>query len=647
MKKAIYLFTALLFVTSLAAQKKLPDFGEITLEELKQSSCPIEPHAAAMKIFDVEETDFSMSDYGMRLKMETRVRIKIYNEKGYEHASIKIPYLSKRGFAKIKELKAIVYSLDASGKIVTEKLEKKDFYKEKASEYVGMVNFTFPNLKPGSVVEYSYIRIENDMFHLDPWLIQTEIPSLYSSLIITTPVSSLVKEKLFGSDTVARTTVLIKYDQFRRTTYFRENILSFKPEPFMSSKKDNQMKMIFHHIPRSNFMVTSLTASNVVWKSIGDYVLNSERLGGQIQKEIPGTQQIIDSAKRIVSMTDRIQFIYDTVRKSVPQKTEQTSRPEDILETWKNKAGNTADINVILLNLLAKSDVICYPILVSTRENGLISKDFPSMSQLNGLDVVAVADSSKYFILDASLKFQSFNTPPLNIMNREVLLLRPNNMDWFMVGDERPLLKQSINLFCEIKDNGRIEGEASLQHYNYAKSYILDTTIEDDDNKDEKYFDKKTQGLKILSTKRELTENEDDPLFENISFTYEPQQTDDYYFFNPLFLSSKQTNPFTAENRQTDIDFGCNQEVILTINMTIPPDFEVDHLPRSIIVRAPDSSFYFSRSYSVSAGNIFLSQVFSIKRPLFSKEEYAGLKESFQRMHALMNEEVVIRRKKK
>lgn len=645
------IFSAIIFYIfcfSAGAQQSLPPFGMPVKEEMELKSCSFEPGAHAMKLFEIHETSYDRSSYGSRLKMETRVRIKIFDAKGYEYASVKIPYLSKRGFAKIKELKGIIYNLDAAGNIVTQKLEKKDFYKEKGNEIVKQVNFTFPGLKPGSIVEYTYTRIENDITSLDPWYIQSEIPCRYASLVLTTPVESFIKEKLFGTDSIPRNVRLVDNEHHRRTTYFKETISSFKPEPYMSSRKDNIIKMIFYHIPVGGTRDNSTgVASDEVWSAKGESLLNSYQFGGQVDEKIPGTENIIDSAKQIVSVKDRIKYLFESVQKNMVQNDEQTMYPEDLEEAWKNKSGNSAEINLILLNLLLKAGVVSFPLLVSTRENGKISKDYPSFSQLNGVDVVGIVDSSRYYLMDASMKFQTFNTPPFNILNREVLLLQPKAVSWVMVTDESPLLKQNINLFCEIKEDGTIEGDAAIQHYHYAKSFMLDSTIDKDNKNNDNYFDTKTESLKIISNKQELPENPEEPLLQKISFTYEPQQTDDFIYINPQFLSSKKKNPFTGETRVSDIDFGCNQEITLSISLMLPPAIEVEHLPKNITVRAPDSSFFYSRTYTVNSEYINMNEVFRLNRPVFSKEDYTGLKESFNKMYALMNEEMILKRKKK
>ncbi|MEK7225300.1 MAG: DUF3857 domain-containing protein, partial [Bacteroidota bacterium] len=339
---------------SSAAQKKVPSFGNIDIEDLKMSSCDFEPGAPALRLFDITDINYILYYSGeSKMKIEQRVRIKIFNEKGYEFASVKIPYISKRGIGKIKELKGIVYTLDPSGKVIKEELEKEDFFKQKAVEYMGVVSFTFPNIKPGSVVEYSYTRVENNIPYIDPWIIQSEIPVKYSSCIITLPHNSLLKEKLFGADSVDRIVEKPPNERPVKKTYFKENVTSFKPEPFMSSAVDNLMKMIYFHIPARHPLVSSVS-DDMDWDDIGTYFVRA-KLDSQFQKTLPDTEKLIDSANKITSLQERIRYLYNAVKRQVPKKHEQTYMPKDILETWNNRSGNTADINLILLNLLKKA----------------------------------------------------------------------------------------------------------------------------------------------------------------------------------------------------------------------------------------------------------------------------------------------------
>jgi uncharacterized protein DUF3857 len=645
MKHPYSLFLFLFFTLTAYSQKKLPEFGKIDIADLQMKQCSFEPEASAMKLLDLQDVEFQMSEYSTRIETQKRVRIKVFSEKGYEYASIKIPYYSKKRISKIKDLSGVIYNLDSAGNIVVHKLEKKDFFKEKSEDNLGVINFTFPNLKPGSVIEYSYTRIDKNNLQIEPWVAQDEIPVAYASATIITPSYAKIKEKISGTMNIDIASEKIKGDRYK-TIYYKENVKSFHPEPFMSSYRDNLLHVAFLLTP-ADALFDLLSAPKAAWSKYGRDLLRSEDFGGQIRKNIPNTDKLVDSAKAIKSVDDRIGFIYQAVQKRLPDKGEQTMYPNDVIEAWNNKSGNTAEVNLILLNLLRKSDVDCYPILISTREHGKISEDFPSVSQMNGVDVIAV-NGDKNYLLDATVKFQSYLNPPFNVLNREGYVLIEGNMQWVSISDDRPLIKQDVQVIMNLKEDGKSEGITNISYFDYAKSYALDTT-DDDEEKNDKFFDKNPIGLKITSVSQENADSATKPLLKHIEFEYEPQETNDFYFISPQFMTSKKDNPFTKTTRTTDIDFGCNQQLSFAMQLDLPKDFTVDQLPRNITVRAPDSSFFFKRNCSINADSSLISlyTFFEVKRPEFDKEEYEGVHEFFNRVYPLMSEEIILKKKKK
>ena len=288
MKTLICIAFALGLVYAGNAQQPFPAIKEISVADLEMPSCAFEPDAPAMKLLDLTESDFDIYTYSTRLKTERKVRIKIFNQNGYPYATINIPYLSKRGIGKIKELNGVVYRLQ-DGKIITEKLEKKDFFKEKAAENIGLVSFTFPNLTPGVIIEYSYTTIENNIFNIDPWYIQDKIPVLYSYNYITTPARSSVFTRVFGMDSVPQTWELLKNDRYRRMTYFQEKIPSFKPEPYMSSVNDHLRKVNFLLFPMGGLFFNSGTGAELAWKTAGSSLIKSKFYRDQVDPVIPAT----------------------------------------------------------------------------------------------------------------------------------------------------------------------------------------------------------------------------------------------------------------------------------------------------------------------------------------------------------------------
>src|SRR5688572_27950773 len=186
MRIVTLLFTLAILPSFLFAQRTFPEFGKSDMSELELKSCSFEPDANAMVLFDVQEVEFEAQAFGDRVNTIRRVRIKIFNEKGYSAGTVRIPYYSKRKLTKVNELKGTIFSLDASGQIVSQSISENDFYFEKAQKKIAVIKFTFPNLKAGSVIEYSYSITEKDRAQLDPWIIQRDIPVAYASNVIIT-----------------------------------------------------------------------------------------------------------------------------------------------------------------------------------------------------------------------------------------------------------------------------------------------------------------------------------------------------------------------------------------------------------------------------------------------------------------------------
>jgi hypothetical protein len=96
------------FLNSVEAQKSIPEFGEISRNELLMKECNFEKNASALNLVKTAKINFSYNDVSgvFSIKTEYFVRIKIFNKRGYEAGNIKIPYLSNGRFSKITDVEA-------------------------------------------------------------------------------------------------------------------------------------------------------------------------------------------------------------------------------------------------------------------------------------------------------------------------------------------------------------------------------------------------------------------------------------------------------------------------------------------------------------------------------------------------------------
>ena len=77
----------------------------------------------------------------------------------------------------------------------------------------------------------------------------------------------------------------------------------------------------------------------------------------------------------------------------------------------------------------------------------------------------------------------------------------------------------------------------------------------------------------------------------------------------------------------------------------VPDNFTIDEVPKSRAIRMEDSSIFFSREVFVSGNQIMVRNTFNINRALFSKDEYGGIKSFFDKIYALINEQVIVKKK--
>jgi hypothetical protein len=142
------------------------DWPPLSPDELAMKDNPASPGSLAMVLFReeiVNDKDFTENNY---------YRIKIFSEAGKKHADIEIPFV--KGFYDVKDLHARTIHPDGrviefNGQILEKLVVKSGGIKILAK------TFTFPDVTPGSVIEYRYkIQKEPALYNVF-WRIQEEL----------------------------------------------------------------------------------------------------------------------------------------------------------------------------------------------------------------------------------------------------------------------------------------------------------------------------------------------------------------------------------------------------------------------------------------------------------------------------------------
>jgi len=616
---------------------------------MTMKECSFEKSASAMNLIDEEKISFSHNDFTniVSIITEYSIRIKIFNKLGYSAANIKIPFLSNSRYSSLSDVRAYLYSLDSTGKIVKEKLNNKEILrgttKEKDAE--NYVAFAFPNLQPGDIIEYKYTRTDKGAFYILPWFFQSTMPTAVSRVTTVVPTYKKVTYYVLASQEVVKDSTYRKYEGalYNEITqsFTMRNVHSFHVEPMMTSVKDNLQRVEF---AMPGFIYRQAVDGAQKMRFYTYDLLNDWSFGLQIKKPIQSLDHFIDSVKQFIHKTETIEAIYQLVRKNVEWNGEQVFFCDDsVAGCWNTKSGSSAEMNLLFLNLLRKAGIKCNPILISTHNNGSPDMEFSDISQFNGVDVLIMDSGSKY-VVDCTQKDLSYVIPPYNVLNSFGFVVDPDFMGWMLIMDHRILMKTIIEVNAVMDSTGYVRGSTETSNLGYSKADRLQELRGKKVNKVEPELMDHRPDL-ISDTLITAYNNEhDDSLVVKESFHFKSPASGNFYFINPQLFSVFSRNPFIENIRYSDIDFGSSQSFITEIRIKTPLNVSVEGLPKDIALYKKDSAISFVRTIVFEKNSLLIRSQFVMKNAIFIKEDYADVKGFFDKFYSLMNGEVILKK---
>jgi hypothetical protein len=657
MKKLMVLAAACLTVLALHAQKDkdLPAFGKIDKTDLELKACEFDKDAEAMILMEYGNVEFQRGNHWIfAMKIEKRVRLKIFKEKGLDRASIKLHYYSDDNFEKLLDVDAVTYNLDPSGKITETKVDKKSMYREKVNANISAFKFTFPEVKVGeSVLEYRYTIIRETVQLVDPWIFQDRIPTRVSAYRITIPeyfkfttsttMSHPVeqkKEEFRQSITLDRENI-----QFNAHEYFykMKNVPALKDEPYMGAAKDYLQRVNFQlaTVQFPNQLPQNLTNS---WSGLTRNLMESAAFGQQIKKNLLKNDAMNAITANARSPFEKMSAIFYHVQKNMAWDGIHDFYCTSVKESYAKKTGSSGDINLILLNLLRDAELDAKPVLTSTRQHGQVMTAFPFMEQFNNVLVLVTIGDNNY-VLDASDKASSPGLIPEDVLGTEAYLLDGESGQFITLWTNKNTFRHFITLNGKIDEDGMLTGECNVSSYDYGRIARMRAYKEGKEKLTAKYFN--GDQVKLTDIKLENDKESEDslPLNQYVKFSLPVNSSGEYRFFSPNLFSGFSKNPFTADTRQTHIDFGYNQHYVFTGNITIPDGYEFETPPKSLGMIMPDTSIIFRRYIEVKGNTAGYRITLEFKRPYYDVQEYAEFKEFYKILFDKLGEQFVFKKK--
>lgn len=659
MRKTLISFILLLAVSkSVSAQNNQPEVGVIDKADLLMQDCDFDKNAEALKLIDWGKVQFEGSGWNPIIfgtAYERRVRTKILKEKGLNQANVKIQFIAYENYEQILKVEAYTYNLDLEDKIRITKVDKSSIYRKKINEGISELIIVFPEVKVGSVIEFRYRLERGGNSYINDWDFQYNIPVRFSEYQVEMPTYLHFKEKIVGNAKLETSELSAKeaytinpasgvYEPTLRKVYSMQNIPALKEEPFMGGAEDYRQKVEFL-LTQVGIRDNEYYDMRTSWSTVVNDLMSSEYFGKQIEGHLPNTFNLVTQWKKIADLETRVKTIYTYVQQHMNWNEREIIICYDgVKNAFENKTGSNADINLVLLNLLKQADVQSYPILFSTRNNGLVNTMYPIINQFNTV-MAYVPVGDKFYILDATDKTAWFKMIPAEVVNTNGFLMQGANGKWIEVLESKLKYKVFTAIRSEIDTNGKMLGEATINCAGYAKKERIKIWLKDRDAFKNMYFSEPGISLNIEDIVINNINIDSLPLEQKIKFSSSLNSTGDYTFFKINMFSGLGNNPFVNEQRISDIDYGYLQDYTIVGSYIIPDGFICDSLPENISLQMPDKSIVFNRIVITAGNHLNVRLTLKFENSYYLVTNYPEFKEFNKKLYAVLNEHVVIKKK--
>jgi len=633
------LYPVLSFATGVKPPKK---FGDIDKHNLELLYCPIDSSAPAYYIFDWGEAyfDFNTGD----IMLLYHARIKIVNSKGFSRGNVTLSYAVNDP---IKHLKAATYNL-VDGKIEVTRVDNSMIFKEKVIEDERKMKISFPDIRDGSIIEYSYLKNAGDVYNLVPWTFQSDIPVLYSEFNLRIPDQLQYKFISDGYETVDDFTRkgFVDRGTVQSTEYHwvMRNIPALKEEPYMPPLDNYYSRLSFElssiTIPGKSYQEISKT-----WKGVEKELKENTSF-----YLMPDQWKFLKDSATALTDPDNdlntIRAIHGFIGRHVKwDGTAAVFASNTASHTYKAGSGNTADINLMLIGLLRQAGFSAYPVILSTRDNGIIrNHKVPVLSKFNYTMAWARKDGREYLLDATQPLLHPAMIPPVCVNGKGRVI--SDSSHW--VSLDQPLgYSESLLYNFKVDGAGTLTGKMNISRKGY-KAFAVRKFVEEQGR--DKLLEKRKSDHGDWDISAWKLKNEKDPslpLLEEITCTINGKITEmgDILVLNPLIDPEWKENPFKEEKRIFPVDFLAPRVKKSILIYTLPEGYTVDELPKSLRISTPDKMITYTYAAQTRGNMVQILSSLVIKKAVFNQDEYSGLKSFFNEVLSKQAEQIILKKK--
>ncbi|UWX66934.1 DUF3857 domain-containing protein [Empedobacter stercoris] len=621
MKIIFTLFFLLLTIFSNAQNKEFK-LGKISQQEIAFNQAPFEKDADAVILSEEGKMDLIQSNYYLTVKR----RIKILTEKGVDQANIQLNYYSKNKQESITGIKGNTINI-SNGIEQVIPIDEKEIFDISLNELYSAKRFTFPNVKVGSIIEYTYVKGSEHNFSIDAWNFQHDIPTLSSKFRLINKAYSAYSIITIGD------ALNEKYkNKSSSSEWSLNNIQSYNQLKYVYNPEDQseRIKLQADNYHTDGAKKTTLNAWQDLIQDINSQYENYRNPSAirEITQKIPNGKDEVETLRNVIEYIDT-NVKWNRFYGIIPSRSNRT--------LLKEKAGSTADMNLLLNEILTAKGFETSLVLFSSRHHGQILFSYPFVNQFNSVvTVVKLNNGTANVILDASkLNKEQIEFGPLDVFNYHGVVIKKGEPSFVKLNQKLSYYESSIKydflnngnlvLYRKDKFNGYFYDE-NAEEKNVLNRFVTESL--------EMRLDEESSDKLIFETDSYVKSYKSKTKTPNAAF---------YTFINPLREFLKQYT-FEDTNRQRKIEFNYPYLFNIQVKSKIPAGYEVVIDENYKTHHKIELNLEYYQEAKIKDGQLIIAIQFLLPEGVYEAEKYNELKQFFEKVKTASLKEILMKK---
>ncbi|MFV0171340.1 DUF3857 domain-containing protein [Empedobacter falsenii] len=621
MKIIFTLFFLLLTIFSNAQNKEFK-LGKISQQEIAFNQVTFEKDADAVILSEEGKMDLIQSNYYLTVKR----RIKILTEKGVDQANIQLNYYSKNKQESITGIKGNTINI-SNGVEQVIPIDEKEIFDISLNELYSAKRFTFPNVKVGSIIEYTYVKGSEHNFSIDAWNFQHDIPTLSSKFRLINKAYSAYSIITIGD------ALNEKYkSKSSSSEWSLNNIQSYNQLKYVYNPEDQseRIKLQADNYHTDGAKKTTLNAWQDLIQDINSQYENYRNPSAirEITQKIPNGKDEVETLRNVIEYIDT-NVKWNRFYGIIPSRSNRT--------LLKEKAGSTADMNLLLNEILTAKGFETSLVLFSSRHHGQILFSYPFVNQFNSVvTVVKLNNGTANVILDASkLNKEQIEYGPLDVFNYHGVVIKKGEPSFVKLNQKLSYYESSIKydflnngnlvLYRKDKFNGYFYDE-NAEEKNVLNRFVTESL--------EMRLDEESSDKLIFETDSYVKSYKSKTKTPNAAF---------YTFINPLREFLKQYT-FEDTNRQRKIEFNYPYLFNIQVKSKIPAGYEVVIDENYKTHHKIELNLEYYQEAKIKDGQLIIAIQFLLPEGVYEAEKYNELKQFFEKVKTASLKEILMKK---